>query len=211
MDANRQEKKAQKKAYKKARRKFTGLWKALTSISAPLLVIFIAASIVVGMFDNTVALFTGATFWELENRDPSAVYYEEDFATQEERVNRGYELAKQVEGEGAALLYNADSALPLGTGAKVSLFSTSSVSLVYGGTGSANVDASKADNLRSAMERPGSRSTAPCGTFISPVRAVPTRECPAALPAALLWVRHPGAHTPSPSWTALPPTVTQPS
>ena len=155
MDANRQEKKAQKKAYKKARRKFTGLWKALTSISAPLLVIFIAASIVVGMFDNTVALFTGATFWELENRDPSAVYYEEDFATQEERVNRGYELAKQVEGEGAALLYNADSALPLGTGAKVSLFSTSSVSLVYGGTGSANVDASKADNLRSAMEKAG--------------------------------------------------------
>ena len=155
MDANKQEKKAQKKAFKKARRKATGLWKALTLISTPLLVIFIAASIVVGMFDNTIALFTGDTFWELENADASAVYYEEDFATQEERVAKGYELVKQVEAEGAALLYNADKALPLGSGAKVSLFSTSSVSLVYGGTGSANVDASKADNLRSAMEKAG--------------------------------------------------------
>ena len=155
MDVNKQEKKIRKKAYKKARRKFTGVWKTLTAISSPLLVIFIAASIVVGMFDNTVALFTGDTFWELENADSSAVYYEEDFATQEERVAKGYELAKQVEAEGAALLYNENKALPLGSGAKVSLFSTSSVSLVYGGTGSANVDASKADNLRSAMEKAG--------------------------------------------------------
>ena len=152
---DKKEKKLQKKAYKKARRKFTGLWKTLTGISTPLLVIFIAASIVVGMFDNTVALFTGDTFWELENKDPSAVYYEEDFATEEERVAKGYELVKQVEAEGAALLYNDNKALPLGSGSKVSLFSTSSVSLVYGGTGSANVDASKADNLRSAMEKAG--------------------------------------------------------
>ncbi len=60
-----------------------------------------------------------------------------------------------MEAEGAALLKNEDKTLPLNKGAKVSLFSTSSVNIVYGGTGSANVDASKCDNLKVAMEKAG--------------------------------------------------------
>ena len=107
------------------------------------------------MFDNTVSLFVGGTFWELENEDPSAVYYEGDFATEEERVAKGAELVKQVEAEGAALLMNEENALPLAAGNKVSLFSTSSVNIVYGGTGSANVDTSKCDNLKVALEKAG--------------------------------------------------------
>ena len=50
---------------------------------------------------------------------------------------------------------NANGALPLAEGSKVSLFSTSTVNLVYGGTGSANVDASKALDLRTACEMSG--------------------------------------------------------
>lgn len=149
------QKKAAKKTYKKARRKSHGLWKALTFISAPFAIILMVALFIMTMFDNTVALFLGGTFWELENEDPSAIYYEQDFATEEERVARGYELVKQVEGEGAALLTNEDAALPLEKGANVSLFSTSSVSIVYGGTGSANVDSTKADNLKTALEKSG--------------------------------------------------------
>ena len=152
---NKQELKAQKKAYKKAKKKAVRPWSVFTCISGPLMAIFIAASIVVSMFDNTLALFLNDTFWTLENEDPSAQYYTSDFASEEERVARGYELVKQVEGEGAALLMNENGALPLAKGAKVSLFSTSSVDIVYGGTGSANVDASKADNLRSALEKAG--------------------------------------------------------
>lgn len=149
------QKKAAKKAYKKARRKSHGLWKALSIISAPLAIIMVAIMIVLRMFDNTVALFVGGTFWELQNEDPTAIYYESDFATEEERNARGYELVKQVEAEGAALLTNENAALPLGEGAKVSLFSTSSINLVYGGTGSANVDASKANDLKTACEMAG--------------------------------------------------------
>ncbi len=152
---NKQELKVQKKAYKKAKKKAVRPWSIMACVGGPLMAIFIAASIVVSMFDNTVALFLGATFWKLENEDPNAQYYTSDFASEAERVERGYELVKQVEGEGAALLLNQNSALPLDKGAKVSLFSTSSVNLVYGGTGSANVDASKADTLRSALEKAG--------------------------------------------------------
>ena len=155
MDPVKKEKKALKKAYKKAKHRAVRPWSILTCVSALIAIILVVALVVCTMFDNTIALFVGDNFWTLENEDPNAVYFTSDFANQEERLDRGYELVKQVEAEGAALLYNADGALPLGTTANVSLFSTSSVNLVYGGTGSANVDASKADNLKSALEKAG--------------------------------------------------------
>ncbi len=152
---DKKEIKARKKVYRKALRKVRRPWKLLTLISGPVALILTIALVVLGMFDNTVALFLGGTFWELENEDPNAIYYEGDFATEEERVAKGAELVKQVEAEGAALLTNEKNALPLANGAKVSLFSTSSVNIVYGGTGSANVDTTKCDNLKVALEKEG--------------------------------------------------------
>ena len=152
---NKKELKASKKAFKKARRKATGLWKWLSIVSAPLSIIFCLLLVVFTMFDNTVSLFVGGSFWKLENEDANATYYVGDFATEEDRLAAGAALVKQVEAEGAALLLNEDQALPLANGAKVSLFSTSSVNIVYGGTGSANVDASKCDNLKVALEKAG--------------------------------------------------------
>ena len=149
------QKKAEKKAYKKALRKARRPWKFLSLLSLPLAVILIIATVVVSMFDNTIALFVGGTFWEVENEDESAVYYEGDFATEEDRTAAGAALVKQVEAEGASLLTNVDKTLPLAEGSKVSLFSTSSVNIVYGGTGSGNVDSSKCDNLKVALEKEG--------------------------------------------------------
>ena len=150
---DKKEIKARKKAYKKVRRRARRPWKFLTLLSGPLAVLFTVILVVVTMFDNTIALFVGGTFWELENEDPTAVYYEGDFDTEKERVAKGAELVKQVEGEGASLLTNNDKALPLAKGAKVSLFSTSSVNIVYGGTGSATVDTTKCDDLKTALEK----------------------------------------------------------
>ena len=147
--------KAEKKAFKKAKRKLVTPWKTAGIICLVLTLILAPLTVALTMFDNTIALFTGAYFWELVDEDPNAQYFKPDFATDKDRLDRGYELVKQVEGEGAALLLNNDHALPLASDAQVSLFSTSSVNLVYGGTGSANVDASKADNLRSALEKAG--------------------------------------------------------
>lgn len=152
---DKKEIKARKKAYKKSLKKARRPWKLLTLVSTPLAVILIALMVVFTMFDNTIALFLGGTFWELEKGDPAAVYYESDFASEEERVTKGAQLVKQVEAEGAALLKNDGKALPLAKGSKVSLFSTSSVDIVYGGTGSANVDTTKCDNLKVALEKAG--------------------------------------------------------
>lgn len=141
----RKEMKKRKKEFKRARRKATRPWKFLTWFSLPLAVILIAATAVTSMFDNSFSIFVGGTFNHLENRDDSAVYYEADFASKEEMVHYGLKLCQQVEAEGAALLMNENNALPLAKGSKVSCFSNSSVNLVYGGTGSGNIDASTAN------------------------------------------------------------------
>ncbi|MBQ8189583.1 MAG: glycoside hydrolase family 3 protein [Lachnospiraceae bacterium] len=155
MQETKQEKKARKKAYKKARGKATRPWKALTWISGPLAIILSIATVVIGMFDNTFSVFVGGNFYTLENEDENAVYYESDFASADEMVEYGLALCEQVEAEGAALLMNENNALPLEKGAQVSLFSNSSVNLVYGGTGSGNIDASTANTLKDSMVNAG--------------------------------------------------------
>ncbi len=146
--------KKEKKAYKKAKRRLVQPWKALTILCIVLALIFSPLMVVLNMFDNTVAAFVGGTFWKLENEDPHAQYFRSDFETEDEMIAAGLDLCRQVEAEGAALLMN-NGALPLKAGAKVSTLSSSSVNIVYGGTGSANVDASKADNLKVALEKSG--------------------------------------------------------
>ena len=120
-----------------------------------LLVIMIPVNIVVGMFDNTISLLIpGNKFWELENEDKDAIYFKGDYASEADRIAAGQQLCYQIEAEGAVLLTN-NGALPLAAGAKVSTLSVNSVDLTYGGTGSGNVDASKADNLKAALEKSG--------------------------------------------------------
>ena len=154
MDERKLERKQAKKAYKRAKRKHVLGWKILAIVCAIVTLIMTPVTVALKIFDNTVAAFVGGTFWELENEDASAIYYDMDFATTEEMTAYGEEICRQVEAEGAALLMN-NGALPLAAGSKVSTLSSSSVNLVYGGTGSGNVDASKADSLKTALEKSG--------------------------------------------------------
>ena len=129
--------------------------KAISVILTVLFVIMIPVNVVVRMFDNTISLLlAGNTFWELENEDSNAIYFAGKYASQEERLEAGQLLCYEVEAEGAALLLN-NGALPLESGVKVSTLSVNSVDLTYGGTGSGNVDASKALNLKQALEKSG--------------------------------------------------------
>lgn len=155
MTEKKRELKSRKKAFKKARSRAIRPWKWLTWASAPFAVILTIAAIIIGIFDNTFSIFVGGTFNHLVNRDENADYFELDFASREEMVEYGLELCELVEAEGAVLLMNENNALPLETGARVSCFSNSSVNLVYGGTGSGNIDASTANTLKGALENSG--------------------------------------------------------
>ena len=154
MSERKMELKRLKKASNKVRRRHVALWKTLGILMLVFCLILTSASVIFTVFDNTVAAFMGLTFWEVKNEDPDANYFELDFASDEEMYAYGDEICYQVEAEGAALLMN-NGALPLAAGSKVSTLSSSSVNLVYGGTGSGNVDVSKADNLKVALEKSG--------------------------------------------------------
>ena len=146
--------KAAKKEYKRARRKNVSGWKFLGVLSTGMTVTLAGVTAFLGMFDNTIAAFVGGSFHELVNPDENAIYFPKDYSSVEEMIEKGDDLCYQLEAEGAALLVN-NGALPLAKGAKVSTFSSSSVDLVYGGTGSGNVDASKALNLKQSLEASG--------------------------------------------------------
>ena len=150
----KKEMKAKRKAYRKARSKAVRPWKWLTWFSVPFAVILIVATVFTSIFDNSLSIFVGGTFNHFE-KDSNAVYFASDFASDEEMIAYGLELCELVEAEGAALLMNENNALPLKEGDKVSCFSNSSVNLVYGGTGSGNIDASTANTLKGALEDAG--------------------------------------------------------
>ena len=64
-------------------------------------------------------------------------------------------LCLEIEEEGMVLLQNKDNALPLKSGAAISVFGQDSVDFVYGGAGSGSVDTSRAATLKQALERSG--------------------------------------------------------
>lgn len=149
------ENKEYKKAYRRAKRKAVRPWKGLTVLTGVLTAVVLAATLVVQAFDNTMCIFAGGTFMKLEKEDENAQYYRSDFASAEEKQKYGEALCEQVEAEGAVLLKNENHALPLESGFRVSCFSSSSVNLVYGGTGSGNIDSENAPTLKSALEEAG--------------------------------------------------------
>ncbi len=147
--------KAKKKAYKKAKHRAIRPWKGMSIFSGIFGVVFTVAFVFCSMFDNTLAAFQGGTFWKLENKDENAQYYTSDYDSVEDMVAYGEQLCREIEAEGASLLMNENNALPLSEGEKVSTFSNSSVNLVYGGTGSGNIDASTAETWKQALENAG--------------------------------------------------------
>ncbi len=160
-----------KKSYKRARRKNVSGWKFLGIFSTVLSIVLAGVTLFLNVFDNTVAAFVGGQFTEyVGGKDKNATYFKSEFGdlnatgkaadeAMKKLVQVGEDLCYEVEAEGAALLLNNDvngePALPLAKDAKVSTLSSSSVDLVYGGTGSGNVDASSADSLKVCLENAG--------------------------------------------------------
>ena len=87
--------------------------------------------------------------------DEGQTYYESDFTSSEDQAASAAEICESVVANGAVLLLNNDSALPLEEGAAVTLFGTTSADFIYGGTGSGSMDTSTATTLKDALEADG--------------------------------------------------------
>ena len=62
-------------------------------------------------------------------------YFNSDFDNRNDVLAHAKELNAEIYGEGVTMLKNEENALPLGTGAKISLFGKNSVNLITGGSG----------------------------------------------------------------------------
>ena len=130
------------------------LWSVLTGVSA---VAFGAACVGTNLANASaqavnIALKTSTN--KTVGKDDSVKYFETGFDSVEELEAHDKEIAEQLTGEGAVLLKN-DGALPLAKGDKVSTLSHSSVGIATCGTGSADIDTSKAPTLKEALEADG--------------------------------------------------------
>ena len=88
-----------------------------------------------------------------ENWDTN--YYEPQFSTKEETVKNGEAVTRELCEEGFVLLKNQDNALPLDAGETISLIGRGAVDPLYGGSGSGNVDVSKAASPYSGIAQAG--------------------------------------------------------
>ena len=131
------------------------LWSVLTGASA---VLFGAGCIGTNLAyasEQAVNIALKTPTNKVEGKDASAVYFKSDFDSVEALEAHDREIAEQLTGEGAVLLKNDNNVLPLAAGSKVSTFSHSVVDVVTCGTGSADIDTSKAPTFKKALEDVG--------------------------------------------------------
>lgn len=86
-----------------------------------------------------------------ENEDTE--YYKSSYKSDEDLAEDERNLCANLEAEGAVLLKNENNTLPLAKSTRFSMFSTSSVDPVYGGTGSGQVNISDAITIRKALNK----------------------------------------------------------
>ncbi len=119
--------------------------KVFTAIVAPLLVILLVFSIVLNvvttsMFDLVLRDIFGETQFASKNVDGvDTAYYKRDITDSQELQQAEQAYTRQAGAEGFVLLYNRaenGKGLPVAAGSKLSLFSSSSIDILAGGTGS---------------------------------------------------------------------------
>ena len=101
------------------------------------IVLIIAVNIV--LTSVLVDLVNGVLGGEKAIIDPNVQfrYYSPDFENKDQALENGNKVTQEICEEGMVLLKNENNALPLAKGSKISIFGKNSVSLVYGGSGSA--------------------------------------------------------------------------
>ncbi len=144
---------------KKTRRRmsnklFAGIWGSLIAI---LLIALVIGNYFAVKYKTIITQSLRHATSETVNLDESGAsdYFTSDYDSEEALYAHEKEISEQVEAEGIVLMQNNDEALPLAAGAKVSLFSLSSVNFKYGGAGSGAIDETKVQSLKEAFEQEG--------------------------------------------------------
>ncbi len=118
------------------------LWHGLTALFSCLLVVSLGLANVGSMLEARINFMLGTTSTKIVTLDSAeaadTVYFASDFSTPEELIAYRENLNREIVAEGAVLLKN-NGALPLGSGANVTMFGIGGVSPVYRGSSGGGV------------------------------------------------------------------------
>ncbi|MBQ3557896.1 MAG: glycoside hydrolase family 3 C-terminal domain-containing protein [Agathobacter sp.] len=135
-----------------------GKWIVTSVISIVLIIAMIVANIMTIAYEGVInmALKTETTTIQADPNDKTDTdYFKSAYASVDEVRKAGMDIAEMLTEEGAVLLKNENNSLPIDSSAKVSVFGHSSVNEIVCGTGSADIDASKAPSFKEALEEVG--------------------------------------------------------
>lgn len=110
--------------------------------------------------DNAGAItaFLGQANQEIiqnSNSDIDTLYHPSDYESIEQLKENAKNITSKITEEGAVLLKNSNNALPLSNGAKINLYSSSSVNYIYSGGGSSFAKNSEFISLKEGLESSG--------------------------------------------------------
>lgn len=105
--------------------------------------------------ERTVVKYYDADGNEVDGGNFTEGKFLSDYATEDELAAEQLAVGEALVAEGAVLIKNEKSALPLDKGNKVSCFSHSSVDIVYGSVGSGAIDSSSNPDLKTSLTDAG--------------------------------------------------------
>ena len=141
-------------------KKKTGLgkWIVTSGISFVLVIVMIVAFVLTTAYEGVInmALKTETTTVKADPNDKTDTeYFKSAYASVDEVRKAGMDIAEALTEEGAVLLKNDNNSLPIASTANISVFGHSSTNEIVCGTGSADIDASKAPTFKEALEEVG--------------------------------------------------------
>ena len=129
--------------------------KLFTAVSILLIVVMLVGNyLAFYQYSGVLETFFGIEGAAVENFDTNQ-YFPTHAPSAEAASNGAANLGRTIEAEGAVLLKNEDKTLPLPNGAKVSLFSASSVDIIYSTAGSGSIGGGYRATLKECLEGAG--------------------------------------------------------
>lgn len=145
------------------RKVLTIISKVLANVLVYVFGIMLLVNVIMKANAPQISSFLGATTQKIETSEEDAdklkknylafEYYPSEYGSVQELKEASEQIVEEVVGEGTTLLKNENGALPLASGATVSLYSVSSVNLVHAGSGSSGTNTDGKVDLKTALEK----------------------------------------------------------
>ncbi|WP_245566828.1 glycoside hydrolase family 3 C-terminal domain-containing protein [Jonesia quinghaiensis] len=137
-------------------KKFLGIW---VPVLALLTVILVVANVALNIGSNWVASQLGTGTYTVNSSEEAegwdTDYYTSEYDSIEAVDAAAKEVVQEIAGEGIVLAKHEGNALPLASGAKVTMLGRAAADPVYGGSGSGSVDTSQAVDARQGLINAG--------------------------------------------------------